>query len=144
MDYVQVSYGGIPKMRSLVASYDDCAVAGAEAEPALGKDYDSILVQMAHAVDPGEFYITHWSDLEEREQLFSDLNEVAPTFPNQEHVVPRKMYAVLLANNNWYRGIAVKICETYSVRMFFFYFPKSRFFPSCFLTLYVFFVLIGR
>ena len=70
----------------------------------ISKPNEEFLVSVTSIIDPGQFYVVHWSDIEERDHLFARLQDVAPNCSLPDVIVPNQIYAVLSSERKWFRA----------------------------------------
>jgi len=69
-----------------------------------GQD-DSFLATITAISDPGKFYVTRWCAMNERDRFFDSIQNVAPTCPAPNLIVPGEMYVIFnRGENKWFRA----------------------------------------
>jgi hypothetical protein len=65
---------------------------------------ETVMVNVTFVTDPGKFFIIQWSDIKEFNQLFTELQDAAPTCPVPDDIIPDQLYAVLSNEKEWHRA----------------------------------------
>ena len=73
------------------------------------------LVNVTAVTNPGKFYIVHWSDMEDRDKLFSWIQKLAPLSSVPNSIVPSQVYAVLNSEKKWFRATVELTCSPFQV-----------------------------
>ena len=94
------------KVRMILLDYlhTDGSSADVDENNNVSKPIDELLVSVTSIIDPGQFYVVHWSDIEKRDHLFVRLQDVAPNCSLPDVIVPNKIYAVLSSERQWFRA----------------------------------------
>ena len=80
------------------------------------KPDDTFLGTITAITDPGEFYVVHWHEIQQRERFFYQIQSTATTFQHIDAVVPGQMYVVQISSDqNWFRAIAGVSCGFFQV-----------------------------
>jgi len=94
------------KVRMILLDYlhTDGSSADMDENNNISKANDELLVSVTSNTDPSQFYVVHWSDIEERDHLFTRLQDVAPNCSQPDVIVPNQIYAVLSSERQWFRA----------------------------------------
>ena len=94
------------KVRMILLDYlhTDGSSADVDENNNISKPIDELLVSVTSIIDPGQFHVVHWSDIEKRDHLFASLQDVAPNCSLPDVIVPNQIYAVLSSEQKWFRA----------------------------------------
>ena len=94
------------KVRMILLNYlhTDGLSADVDENNNISKPNEELLVSVTSFTDPGQFYVVHWSDIEERDHLFARLQDLAPNCSLPDVIVPNQIYAVLSSEQKWFRA----------------------------------------
>lgn len=89
-------------------------------EPLPNSQDDSFLATITAISDPGKFYVTRWSTMDERDRFFDSVQNVASNCPAPNLIVPGEMYAVFNRDEKkWFRAsISRAYTESFQVTFF--------------------------